>query len=425
MFACIPTVMPPSIRLHPSNRLRETCLGLILLALGTGSHGVAQNVILAPEPEQLQTASQRLQNTPPPPSRPPAPPETPYRLGPVILHPRLSYKFLNADGIPTRSGGRVTSDTHTLSAGLTADLSEQWTVSYGTSRTKQSADELGNTVDHFANLVGALSLGDIGLQFSQDFSKTTPTSIETGSQTEMESWSTSMSASYSLSQRIQMSGSVGMNERYSSVAPMIRSWTGGPSISWIYSNRLSLSFNPSFSYNEVRAAADTYSESYLGSLNWQPANKLTLSLGAGRQFTHSRSANALKLSSPLANLSIGYSPFSTTSFSASAAQTVAPTLLGNRVTENIRWRLGLQQRLLGKLYASVDYTRYRNDYEATDLNGQTNREDTVEAYSLRLSTRLFERLSLSVSAQRNKNTSNVAVFSFSSRQYGADVSWAF
>lgn len=417
----VQSLKPPAQRDRLYRRLL-VYLGLLLLGQGTLC---AQNVILTPERDPVQTATQRKQNTPPPPSRPPGPPESPYRVGPIILHPRLTYTYLNADGMPTRTGARVSNEIHTLAAGFSADLGANWVLDYGPTWTKNSAGELADTVDHSASLVGMLSLGGFGMQFSQSYSKSTPTSVETGAQTEEETWSTTLGTSHSLTQRLQLAGSVSVNERYTDVAPMTRTWSGQTSLAWRISDRLNAGFGPTLSYNEVQNGPDTYSESYSAQLGWRPTDKLNLSLSGGRQYTHSRSASGLDLSSPIASLSIGYSPLPTTSLSLAVSQSVAPTYQGNQVNENYRWNAGLQQRLFGKLYLSLGYSRYNNDYAGTDLFGATTRRDLVESLSARLSTKLLKQISVSINVQQSKNTSNLAAFSFSSAQYGAELGWSF
>jgi hypothetical protein len=148
-------------------------------------------------------------------------------------------------------------------------------------------------------------------------------------------------------------------------------------------------------------------------------------VGVGVQATHSTSSTSQNLSSPVFDVSLGYQPFDTTTLTFGAARTVSASYFKDLVTKNLRWNLGLQQRLLGRLYLNASYSRADGDYIATNAQGAAGRTDRVESISTRLTTRLLKRLSVSATYQQSKNTSNLAAFTFSSNQYGIELGWSY
>jgi hypothetical protein len=176
---------------------------VLLLALGLLATVRAQNVILAPEAESLLTPAQRKEAPPPPLSQPPTANETPLQWGPVVLHPRLSYRHLSADGLPAPDGRRVASEIRTLAPGLTLDLGEHWTLDYSPSRNSYTARALSDSTDHAARLNGALVFQDWTLTFGQRYGRSNQALVETARQTDQKTWNTELGAVYTASPKLQ------------------------------------------------------------------------------------------------------------------------------------------------------------------------------------------------------------------------------
>lgn len=397
----------------------------LVLALAATSPLLAQDVIMSAPTEPLLPATLRASAPPPPPSRAPGPPDTPYKIGPVIFHPHLSYSYINAEGLPAQDGRRVASEIHTVSTALTADLGPRWTLAYSPTWVSYTARAMSDTFDHAFGLSGAMSYQDWAFTFAESYSASTPTLIETGRQTEQETWGTNLGATYSFSPKLQFNGAASVNERYTSVAPRTRSWSGQAGLNLLFSPRLNFNARTVFSYTELSEASDTYGEGFSTGLAWTPMDKLTLSLNGGMDFTHSTSSAGLDLSNPVLDVSVSYQPFETTGISLSAARKVSTSLFQDQVTESLQWGIALQQRLLGRYYLNASYNRQEADYVATTALAAAGRADRVETLSASLTTKLLGRLSVSATFQQSKNTSNTALFSFSSKQYGISLSCDF
>jgi hypothetical protein len=173
---------------------------------------------MAPPSEPILAPSLRQQGAPPPLSRPPAPPLSPYKLGPIELHPRLSYSHLLSNGLPVLGGRRITSEVRTVSAGLSADLGQHWSLDYSPSWVSYTANAMADSFNQSASLSGGLSFQDLSIQVSQSYSDSNPTLVETARQTEQKSWSTHLGAAYNYSQKLKFNFSTGMAERSTNLA---------------------------------------------------------------------------------------------------------------------------------------------------------------------------------------------------------------
>ena len=418
----------PSHRMTPHEPARHPAVAIVLACLVTLCVTLplqAQDVVLAPPSDPVLAPHLRKQAPPPPLSRPPALAESPFKAGPIIFHPRLSYRYLNAEGLPAVDGRRVASEIRTFTPGLLIDLGENWSFDYTPSWIAYTARAMADTTDQSASLSGGLVWQDWSFSFDQSYVESNPTLIETGRQTDQKTWATTLGSVYRHSTKLQLELSGSLNERYTSLAPDLKTWAGRIAVNYLLTPQLSLNAGPEFSYTEVANEPDYYGESVMARINWRPTDKLTLGIGGGVEYTRSNSASGLDLSNPLLDVSLNYSPFEFTTLGASVARTVSASYFQAQATENLRWSLNLNQRLLGKLYLGAGYSRQETDYVALQNAVAAGRSDEVEAWNLSLSARLLQRLSVSLVWQKSENTSNLAAFSFSSTQYGIELGYRY
>ena len=413
---------------HPRAALSLRGVSLALAWLATVCAALplrAQDVVQSAPSDPVLAPHVRKQAPPPPLSRPPVPAESPYRVGSFVFHPRLSYRHLSADGLPAVDGRRVASEIRTVMPGLLIDLGENWSFDYSPTWVSYTARAMADTTDQSARLSGGLVWQDWSFDFGQSYSESNPTLIETARQTDQKTWGTMLGATYRHSPKLQFEFSGSLNERYTSIAPDLKTWAGRVAVNYLLTPQLSLNVGPEFNYTEVADEPDYYGESIRAQLNWRPLDKLTLGVGGGVEYTHSNSASGVDLSNPLLDLSLSYQPFEATTLGASVSRTVSASYFRAQATDILQWNLSLNQRLLGKLYLGANYSRQESDYVALQNSVVAGRADEIEAYSFRLSTRLLQRLSVSLVWQKSKNTSNLAAFSFSSSQYGIELGYRY
>jgi len=400
---------------------RIILIALILLQLPLS----AQNVILTPQEEPVVPPSVRSQLPPPPPSRMTMP-DTPYRLGPVVFHTQASFSYIIAEGLPNRGVTREDSHIRRLSLGITADLTDNWTLSYRPSWVSYSSGSRSDSFDQSVTLAGSKTFQASSLQFGQSYSVSRPTLVETGTQSKQESWSTELGYAYRLSAKTGLQTSLGMNERNTAQASNTRSWNVSGSLSYAISPKLSLNIGPSYSYVQIEDSPDYTTESYTAGLAWHPLGKLSFSFGTGIQRTQSQAdTNGRDFSNPTYSGSATYHIFDTTTLTLSGSRAVSPSYFSAQVNDSLRWNFGLSQRLLGRLFLNLGYGQSNSEYASIVSGAPTSREDRVETFHASLSTRLLHRFSASLTFQDTENKSNSGTFSFSSKQYGIQLSYHY
>jgi hypothetical protein len=308
MFSLFPTHRAEPLSSEGQKNCPPFLKALVFLCAMKALPVFAQSVIMTTPHEPALAPYLRNQNPPPPPSQPPGPPLSPYTFGSIAFHPRLSYQYLNSEGVPIKGGARANTEVHTIAAGVSADLSDHWSFDYGPSWVYYTGKALADSFEQSASLSGVYALQDWTFQLAQNYSSTNQTLVETAQQTKQDSWSTTLGSFYNFSPKLQFHSSVSLNTRQTSVGTDIRSWSVQTGINYRISPRLSLSLSPGFSYTEIADASDTYGESYTAQMNWHPVDKLTIGIGGGMRYTHSTSSTGRDLSKPQMNLSLGYHP---------------------------------------------------------------------------------------------------------------------
>jgi len=343
----------------------------------------------------------------------------------VLIHSRFSYNYLNAEGLPTKGGSRVSSEIHTTRAQLLADIGDHWAFEYTPSWRNYTARAMSDSFDQTVRLSGDAALQNFGFKIAESYEISKPTLAETGRQTKLETWTTNLSTAYKLSPHIRLVGSANMDERYTDVAPRVRRWSGQGKMNFTVSPRLNVAIGPGFQYTEITNAPDTYGESYTAELNWRPTDKLAFSMDGGLQKTHSTASAGLNLSKPKVDFAMDYRPFETTGIRLAVSKRVSTSYFKDLVTEDLLWEASIQQRLLGRFYLNAAYSRKENDYTSTNVLSLNNRADLIKTLRARLSTKILKRFAVAATFQKTTNASNLSTFSFSSKQYGGEISCRF
>ena len=116
--------------------------------------------------------------------------DNPFQWGPVSFHPSLSYQFLYGTGIQSSPGNNAATILQTVSPNFLFIIGSHWTLDYSPSWTFYSSSQFQDTLSHTATLSWGMSYEDWVLGFSQGYSRSDAPSVETGGQTEQESYTT-------------------------------------------------------------------------------------------------------------------------------------------------------------------------------------------------------------------------------------------
>jgi hypothetical protein len=366
-----------------------------------------------------------------------------FQYGPIALRTNVVYRYMNAEGLPAGSR-RVASEVQTVTPTFAFDFGQHWSVSYTPSWTSYTARALEDTFDQAAAIRGGLIGRYWLLGFSQDFSASSPTLYETGRQTEQKGWNTEISAARSIGNRSSLDLKLHMRELQSEIGNDSRDWSTEDWFMLHLSSATSIGVGPTFGYVEIFGAPDMTYQRYMGRLTFDPTNKLSFSANGGVELRQTNSSAGKDLENPIVNLMATYRPFETTSITLSFDHTVNTSLFDSQVTVGADWRLHFEQRLLRHFYFSADWSRADKEYLTTTrfvsapppqnpddpslppiLISQPGRTDKIKEFSCRLSTQLFNRLSLAATYQQTDNHSSQGGFGVSSKQYGFEINLTF
>ena len=347
--------------------------------------------------------------------------------GPVTVHPHLLYRFLYGDGIQSAPGQTQTTAIQQFTPGMLFALGSHWTLDYSPMFSFYSSRSFENTTDQNVNLIWGTSYQDWNFGFSQGYTAVNDPMVETGAQTQTQSYSTTAKASYRFSSEVSADMSVAQNFSFSPGFTDSRAWSTLNWLNFDVAQKLDVGIGLGYDYYDVDPGPNMMDESIQGRVRWQATDKLGLMVHAGvvdQQYLEDAAPNLL---SPLFGASVVYTPFTKTSLTLTADRAIAPSLFQGLVIESTSVGLALSQRLLKRLNFSVGAGYGRSDYHASTSTpaAGTGRVDNYYSLNLRLSTKLWERGSGSVFYQYSDNSSTISTFTFSSSQVGVELEYRF
>jgi hypothetical protein len=423
-------MMPTTIPVAAPNAKRSgvsLVLGLFLLVC-CSTLALAQTTVLAPLQPDLQPLPQATQQ----PSQSLITTNTPSTLptflqwGPVTAHPRATYRFISTTGLLVSKGEAADTTIQTVAPGIMLELGAQWTLDYQSSWNYYSSRKFTDSIDHSVLLNGATVYDNWTLRFSQGFSHSAQTLIETGSQTKLDQYSTAFDALMRLGSHLALESSATQNLTYTTDLNDTKEWS---LIEWLhfqYSQRLDTALGLGPGYIELNQGPDTTYSKFLGKIDWRPGTKLNLHFDAGLDHREVRSANAQYTNNPIANLSARYKIFEHTALKIGASRTITvPYSLNQALVKNLSWDVSLDQRLLGRFNLTLSAGYTKSNYEQTTVAATEARDDINHWYDARLSTAVLQRGSISVFYRRSTNGSTLQGYGFSTDQTGLEFSYRY
>lgn len=405
-------------------RLGATCLGLALLA-GSLSAQTAISPISSEPALPLTARRAAAAASSPAVSSSVLPPESPFRLGVVVLKPHVVYRYLYGNGLQSRPGNQQNTSVNTVSPGLQVDVGTNWFIDYTPSWTWYSDPSFIDTLDHSARLSGQAVHDEWLLKLSQSFSKTTSPLVETGAQTEQTQYSTAFDAAYRLGTQMQLDTALGHDVRFVSEFPDSRE----TSIENTFHVKLGsfLDAGPGFrlAYIDMSSGSDMTTLRPHVQVNWTPTESLTLTARGGVEKRAFKDSDRDDLNSPVASVTIDYRPLEFTRIAIDGSKDVSASYFEDQITRTEAVSASLNQRLLGHLFLTATYRRTKSKFLATTTTLPVDREDRRNTVDLRLSTRLFRRASVTLLYSNGHNSSNIPGFAFTTEQAGVEIAYRY
>ena len=365
----------------------------------------------------------------------------PFKYGPVTVRPHLSYRFMYGDGIQSAPTNQQKTVIQEISPGILVELGRHWTVDYTPTIRFYSNKQFRDGVDHAATLTGGTRQDDWSFGLMQNFTCTTAPLAETGTQAEQQSYTTALSASCVLNNKMSADFGLNQNLLFTEGFQNSREWSTTDWLNYQFWPRLTAGVGAGLGYVNVDSGSDQTYEQLLARVNWRATDKISFQVNGGiedRQFLNLTGSAigivgtnlvhitpASDLVSPVFGAAVQYAPFKHTQISLNASRSVAPSLFQNEVTETTSFGGNLNQRLLKKFQLNLG-GGYNIAQYTSSLGGFTaDRRDNYYYFNARLSHPFLKRGTCAVFYQYSDNQSTAPGFSYKGSQIGFEISYGY
>ncbi len=390
-------------------------MGLLWTAVGASAQGILEpSANSSPAPGKLGPSSVA-----------PASIQDLLHWGPIRGHLSLNYRWSYGDGIQSRPGQTSKSAINEFTPGLAFDIGNHWRLTYSSTLLGYSSASFQNSVGQSVSLSGGTTYQDWSLGLSQGYSSSSQLLVETGTQTEVESFSTGLSAAYQINQKTSLQ--MGVSQAIQSAQKFTSSsqWSTMEWLDYQFAPRFSGALGLGGGYVNVSAGADNAFEQLQARMNWKLGEKLTVSLNGGVEYRQFLGSDAAALVSPLYGLSVSYLLAETTTLGMGVQHAVTTSLFQSQVIESTSVTATVRQRLFKKLSLEVSGGFGTSSFGATTSGLLVNREDNLTQFSARLSAPFLKRGTAGIFYRSNENGANQSGFSLSTTQVGVELGYSF
>jgi hypothetical protein len=349
----------------------------------------------------------------------------PFKAGPVVFRPHVSYQFTSGTGLLTSPSNTVDSYVQTISPGFSVDFGRHWTLDYTPNIRIYSSRAFHNSVDHSASLGGRFSYDDWYFGLNQGFTKSDSLVVETGAQTEQENYATDFSAKHQLSEKFSID--LGVSQNISDVAQAVstngtgvaqstRMWSTMDWLNYQVAKRVFFGVGVGVGYVDPDIGPGQLFEQVQGRIQWRATDKISFSVNAGfdeRQYFAEGYGSALN---PIYGASIQYAPFKRTQLSLSAGRTVSSSdfYISSQNNETTTVGISASQWVLEKFYLTGGASYSHTDYVSTFGPLGSLREDDNYSFNVSLTRAFLKRgnITLSYSYGDNQSTQTESILGF-------------
>lgn len=391
-------------------RTNRLCCTLLLLALGVGQDMHAQPAAPA---AAAGGAGQNGSNTP-------------FRYGRILARPRIAYGYSYSEGILLAPGQPKNTEQWSISPGVTVSLGDRWNLDYSGSSNHNSNSAFRDAWAHSFRFNGSVLGRDWAAQFSQGYTSTVSTLLETGKETAQQTASSTLGIARPISSDLAFQSSLEASFRFVETLPDSYGVSGTQALTYRYSPKVNIGLALMSAYSIAYKGADAVSLGPLMQISWKPGDKLMASFSGGYEHRILVSDAGGESGSPVFSANLSYKPFKFTTVSIAGTRSMSTSVFTNQVSKSRGWTAALEQRLLKHFTVSIDAARSQGNYVMVSPDDETiTRSDSQNSFNLRLNTTLLKRGSLSASYGEARNTSSETGFSSSSRQISVQVGYSY
>lgn len=349
--------------------------------------------------------------------------QDPLRWGPFELRPHFDYQLYSASQVYVQPGETQDTIRHSISPGLLLQ-GRHFSFDYTPRLNYYSRGRFKDGIDHSVTFDAHVGLGDWRFAAAHDYSKSSQVLIETARQTETERHTTSLNAAYRYSEKTTLDFNLNQTIILASSLNNSRHWSTMNWINYLFSDTTTFGVGAGAGFADVEVGSDMTYEMLQARVGWNPGSKLSFDLNGGvevRQFID----GAPDRVNPLVGVALSYRLFEQTRFSLGADRSVNTSLLQDQITEITSVSASFNQRLFGRLNASLSGGHRTSDYQVTSRSLFGDRTDETSHLGLTLGTAFLQRGLVSVGYRYLKNESSEEGFGFTSNQYTLNVGYRF
>ena len=220
----------------------------------------------------------------------------PYQWGPVSFRPSFSYSFLYGTGIQSSPGNNAASIVQTVAPSFLFQYGSHWILNYTPSWVFYSSSQFRDSLNHAATLNWGTSYEDWVLGFSQGYTRTDNSEIETAGQTEQQTYTTAINAAYQFNTKISLDMGLNQNLNYigngsnttNSLGNLANSysWSTMEWLNYAFWPRLNAGLGVGGGYTIQDGSPDSVNEQYQGRVNWRATDKISFQLSGGVNVQH-------------------------------------------------------------------------------------------------------------------------------------------
>jgi len=347
------------------------------------------------------------------------------RWGPVTAHPHLSYGLSYGDGLLASRGEKEDTLYHTVTPGIQLDLGKHWIVDYSPRLVFYDSELFRDTLNHDVRLQGFGQRGDWDLNLSNTFAANDSSLVETGRQTEQTMNSTHLGATHPLGPKWMLDLGVSQNFRWTGDFNNTLSWSTLDSLRYNLRPQMDVGVSLGMGYDMVDPGTDMLNEQLMGNIRGAIGNKFNYKVSGGLEFRQFVDTDAGTEVSPIFDASLGYELTSTTLVTAHFTEQVTPSFFNDQFTTSTVVEGTVSQRLLGKFNLGLTGGYRWADYKSTVNPGEVVRTANYEFLRVSLGARFLNRGTASIYFLWSNNDSTIEALSFSSHQFGLQLTYGF
>jgi hypothetical protein len=347
----------------------------------------------------------------------------PLQLGPVILRPHVYYQFTYGTGVQSSPGDPHDTITQSLSPGLLFVLTPRWTLDYTPTFTFYSDKNFQDNVGHSVTLSGGTTYGDWSYGLSQNFTYSSSPEVQTGAQTDQQTYSTSLSASHWLNSKVSLDLGLSQNLNFPSGFQSSKQWSTMDWLNYEFWPRLTAGVGAGAGY--IDSSPNTVFEELQGRVNWRATDKISFGISGGAHFSQFTEGGADPLVNPIYGANIQYQPFDHTQITLSANQTVNTSYYQNQISQDTQVGASLSQGLFEKLYLGVSGGYDWQDNISAASGATANSSSDSYSVSVSLSTTFLKRGTVSAFYSYSENITTQTGLAYSSSQVGFNIGYKY